>query len=253
MHPKYFKSELQRTLQTQIWMPWSTEQKRSQAKLKHAFSSEEFSLLGWCIFKFKSLTLHHHLKQYLGLHNQMKTATSRLHKWEVTFLNHAQLALTVEQSACACSSSLWRSAHCLSMLLKQYCIVQYCCWGSNITHCFCHSQNYTAGFIHGLTYPRNPWSMTTAKPSKHSTAKAQQFRFWLNILKIYQSKQLKRGSFGFSNHHLHGSIDLNSNVLNLILTSITHLPLLKVYFCKNGKSTADSSLKIVFNTSFIIA
>lgn len=183
----------------------------------------------------------------------MKTATSRPHGCEVTFLNRTRLALAVEQSAHVCSSLLWRSACCLSILLKQYCIVQYCCWGNNTIHCFCHSQNYTAGFNHGLTHPRNPWSMTTAKPSKHSTAKAQKFRFWLDILWIYQSKQLKRGSFGLSNHHLHGSIDLNSNVLNLIFTGITHLPLLKVHFCKNWKSTADSSLIIVSNTSFITA
>lgn len=45
--------------------------------------------------------------------------------------------------------------------------------------------------------------------------------------------------FGFSNHHLHGSIDLNINVLHLILTRIPHLPLLKVHFCKNWVSSAD--------------
>lgn len=95
-------------------------------------------------------------------------------------------------------------------------------------------------------------NMTIAKPSKHSTTYAQKFRFWWGY-SLNVSIKLIFGSFGFSNCHLHGSIDLNSNVLNLILTRIPRLPLLKVHFCKNWKSSADSSLIIVFNNSFITA
>lgn len=82
-------------------------------------------------------------------------------------------------------------------------------------------------------------NMTTAKPSKHSMAYAHKFRFWWGYSLNTSIKTVIYGSFGFSDHHLHGSIDLNSNVLHLILTRILRLPLLKVHFCKNWVSSAD--------------
>lgn len=109
MYPKCSKSELQRTLQTQIWMPWSTEQKRSQAKLKHTFSSEEFSVLGWRIFRFKILTLHRHVKQFLGLHSRWRLplAGCTSGKWRFSRV-HSELWL-------------WSSQLCLQPLAVETC------------------------------------------------------------------------------------------------------------------------------------
>lgn len=168
-------------------MPWSTEQKRIQAKLKHTFSSEEFSLLGWRIFRFKILTLHHHVKQFLGC-----TADEDCHLQAARVGSDVSQAYTVSSDcravSSACSSSLWRPAHCLSLLWRRYCIVQYCCSGSSTLYCFCHTQNYTAAFIHGHTHPRNPSSMTTAKPLKHLQPKPKNSGFgWIFFKYINQN------------------------------------------------------------------
>lgn len=123
--------------------------------------------------------------------------------------------------------------------------------------CFCHSQNYSAGFANGLNKlgEQEPLAYVTRLLNHPIVLQPMPINsgFSRDILSTHQSKQLIHGSFGFSNFRLQGSTDLRSNALNSILTRIPLLPLLKVHFCKNWKSSADSTLIIVSNDSFITA